>query len=54
MSDPSLKYLGAGFGVTWLIMAAYLIRLARAQRDIARRLEDKDRDRPESGSGELG
>lgn len=45
MSDPSLPYLGAGFGVAWLIIAAYLVRLARAQRAINRRLEERERDR---------
>ena len=41
MSDPSIPYLGAAFGIAWVAMAAYFVRLARAQRDIDRRLSEK-------------
>jgi CcmD family protein len=41
MADPGIPYLGAAFGIAWVAMAAYLVRLARAQRDIDRRLSDR-------------
>lgn len=43
MPDPSLVYLGAGFGVAWIVIAAYLLRLWRLQRTITRRLEENER-----------
>jgi CcmD family protein len=46
MADPSLPYLGAGFGIAWVAMAVYLVRLAKAQRDIDRKLSER-KDRPE-------
>jgi len=45
LADPSLPYLGAAFGIAWVAMAAYFVRLARAQRDINRKL-DQDSKRP--------
>jgi len=41
MSDPSIGYLGAAFGITWVAMAAYFVRLARAQRDIDKKLSER-------------
>jgi len=41
VSDPAIPYLGAAFGIAWVAMAAYFVRLARAQRDIDRRLSDR-------------
>lgn len=41
MSDPSLPWLFAGFAAVWLLLGVYLVRLSRAQRDIARRLEER-------------
>jgi CcmD family protein len=38
MSDPNLVWLAAAFGVTWLAIGAYLVRLWRAQREIDDRL----------------
>jgi CcmD family protein len=38
MADPGIPYLGAAFGIAWVAMAAYFVRLARAQRDIDRKL----------------
>lgn len=40
MSDPNLGWLAAAFGVAWLVIGGYLIRLVRAQREIERRLEE--------------
>lgn len=39
MSDPSLPWLAAGFAVAWLVIGAYVVRLALVQRRIAKRLE---------------
>lgn len=38
MSD-SLTPLAIAFGIAWLLIGAYVVRLARAQRKIAERLE---------------
>ena len=38
MSD--LGWLALAFGVTWLAIGAYLVRLVRAQREIDRKLDD--------------
>jgi CcmD family protein len=46
VSDPSLPWLFAGFAVVWVLLGGYLVRLWRAQRDIARRLESLDAARP--------
>jgi CcmD family protein len=40
MSDPNLPWLAVAFGVAWLAIGAYLVRLVRAQRDIDRKLDD--------------
>ena len=40
MSDPGLAWLGAAFGVTWLLIGAYLVRLWRAQHALDRRLSE--------------
>jgi CcmD family protein len=42
VSDPNLGWLAAAFGVTWLVIGGYLVRLWRAQREIDRRIEDLD------------
>ena len=41
MSDPGIGYLGAAFGIAWVAMAAYFVRLARAQRDLDRKLSER-------------
>ena len=41
MSDPGIPYLGAAFGIAWVAMAAYFVRLAKAQRDIDKKLSDR-------------
>ncbi len=43
MADPSLTYVGAGFGLAWLALAVYFVRLARAQRDINRKLDQQSK-----------
>jgi CcmD family protein len=43
VADASLTYLGVGFGLAWLVLAVYFVRLARAQRDINDKL-DRTRD----------
>jgi CcmD family protein len=40
MSDPSLIWLAVGFAIAWLLIGAYVVRLALAQRKIAKRLEE--------------
>lgn len=52
MSDPSLPWLAAGFGIAWLLIGAYVVRLALAQRRIGRRLEELPRS--SQGERELG
>ncbi len=52
MSDPSLPWLAVAFGVAWLVIGAYVVRLALMQRKIARRLEELPRQR--RGERELG
>jgi len=44
MSDPSVAYLGAAFGIAWVAMAAYFVRLAKAQKDIDRKLSQRKQD----------
>jgi CcmD family protein len=44
VSDPSIPYLGAAFGIAWVALAAYFVRLARAQRDIDRRMSEQKKD----------
>jgi CcmD family protein len=36
----TLTWLGIGFVVSWVIIGAYLVRLAIAQREVARRIEE--------------
>lgn len=50
MPDPSLAYLGAGFAVAWVVLAAYLLRLWRLQRSIVRRLDEIERRSRSSGT----
>ena len=50
MSDPSLPWLGVAFGIAWLVIGAYVVRLALAQRKIARRLEELPGRKPDPGS----
>lgn len=49
MPDPSLTYLGAAFGIAWVAMAAYFVRLAKAQRDIDRKLSDRKKNDEDVG-----
>jgi CcmD family protein len=47
----NLGWLAAAFGITWVAIGLYVLTLARAQRDIRRRLEHIERTserRPES------
>jgi CcmD family protein len=44
MSDPGIPYLGAAFGIAWVAMAAYFVRLAKAQRDIDKRMSARKTD----------
>lgn len=37
----SLGFLGLAYGIAWVIIAAYLLRLARRQKAIERRLEER-------------
>ena len=39
MSD-SLVPLAVAFGIAWLLIGAYVVRLARAQQKITKRLEE--------------
>ena len=53
MPPDTVTWLGIGFVVSWVIIGAYLIRLAMAQRDVARRLDElsaKGADRPPTGT----
>jgi CcmD family protein len=36
----TVTWLGIGFAVSWVIIGAYLIRLAVAQREVARRIDE--------------
>jgi CcmD family protein len=36
----NLGWLAVGFGIVWLVLGLYLVRLWRAQRAIERRLEE--------------
>jgi CcmD family protein len=36
----TVTWLGIGFVVSWVIIGAYLVRLAVAQREVARRIEE--------------
>lgn len=49
MSD-SLVPLAVAFGVAWLLIGAYVIRLARAQQKITKRLEELPPGRPDTTS----
>lgn len=48
MSDPNLGWLALAFGVTWLAIGAYLVRLWRAQRRIDEHLSRLDEPGPVS------
>lgn len=39
MSNAALGWLGAAFAIAWVLIGGYLVRLWRAQREIARKLE---------------
>jgi len=52
MADPSVSYLGAAFGVAWVALAGYLVRLGLAQRKIDRRLDEPPP--PDKGPRDLG
>lgn len=43
MKGSGLPVLAAAFGVAWLALGAYLVRLWRAQRRLVRRIEDLER-----------
>jgi CcmD family protein len=36
----TVSWLGIGFVVSWILIGAYLVRLARAQREISRRVDE--------------
>ncbi len=40
MPPDTVTWLGIGFVASWLIIGAYLVRLAIAQREVARRIEE--------------
>lgn len=40
MPPDTVTWLGIGFVASWVIIGAYLIRLALAQREVARRIEE--------------
>ena len=40
MPPDTVTWLGIGFVVSWVIIGAYLIRLAMAQREVARRIDE--------------
>ena len=40
MPPDTVTWLGIGFVVAWVIIGAYLVRLAIAQREVARRIEE--------------
>lgn len=40
MPPDTVAWLGIGFVVSWVIIGAYLIRLAIAQREVSRRLDE--------------
>lgn len=42
MSDSSLPALALGFAIAWLLIGAYVVRLALAQRKITKQLEQPD------------
>lgn len=54
MSTPSLRshvsdasrlyWLGAAFLIAWLLIGGYVVRLWRAQRDLARKLDQLEKD----------
>jgi CcmD family protein len=46
----TVVWLGVGFVVSWILIGAYLVRLARAQRDIARRVEEISKKAPPAAS----
>lgn len=53
MSDPGLPWLALAFGVAWVIVGIYVVRLTRAQRDIDRKLEELGkRERPNGSNDE--
>ncbi len=39
----NLGWLAAAFAIVWLVIGLYVVRLARAQRDVARRLDQIER-----------
>jgi CcmD family protein len=47
----NVAWLGVAFAVVWVAIGVYVLRLARAQRDIAQRLDQVERSagRPPSG-----
>jgi CcmD family protein len=47
----NVVWLGIAFAIVWVAIGAYVVRLARTQRDIAERLEQIERSahRPPSG-----
>jgi CcmD family protein len=46
-----VAWLGIAFVIVWVLVGAYVVRLARAQRDIARRLDAMERSAPKGEEG---
>ena len=47
----NVAWLGVAFAVVWIAVGVYVLRLARAQRDITHRLEQIERSAPRPPSG---
>ena len=47
----NVAWLGIAFAIVWVVIGAYVVRLARAQRDIAERLDEIERSAPRPPSG---
>jgi len=42
----NLGWLALAFAIVWILIGAYVVRLARAQRDVSRRLDEIERSAP--------
>ncbi len=52
MPPDTVTWLGIGFVVSWVIIGAYLVRLAHAQREVSRRLDELASSRGTRAGGE--